>query len=121
MSFRPLIRSALAALIGSSAVLASGCDRSPACQAKATLGGKTGTGSGADEASAKRLAWRDYCVRHDPTVDGKHRVWKAAGGKSTGKKAQDIANVSALKRILEQCEKRSSENPGARVEATCSD
>lgn len=85
------------------------------------MDGKTGKASGPDEATAKKLAWVDYCVRHDPTVDGKYRVWRAAGGKGSGKKAEIIENVSVLKRIRQQCEKRSAENPKARVQSSCKD
>lgn len=86
-----------------------------------TLDGKTGTGHGPDEAAAKSAALIDYCVRHDPTVDGKHRVWKAAGGKSSGNKAQDIENVSALTQIRQQCEKRTSGNEETKLGASCKD
>ena len=111
----------LALVVAVSGLFSNACDKSEACQATANLGGKSGKGSGPDEAAAKKLAWVDYCVRHDPTVDGKYRVYRAAGGKGGGKKAEVIENVSALKKIRQLCEKRSAQDPKARVEATCQD
>ena len=114
-------RVALALLLAMTGLFSTACDESEACQAKTTLDGKSGTGHGPDEAAAKALALVDYCVRHDPTVDGKHRVWRAAGGKSSGDKAKDIENVPALTKMRKLCEERTASNPEVRVEASCKD
>jgi hypothetical protein len=111
----------LSLLLAASGLFSTACDESEACQVETTLDGKSGTGRGPDEATAKSAALVDYCVRHDPTVDGKHRVWKAAGGKSSGDKAKDIENVAPLTKIRKVCEQRTASNPEARVEASCKD
>lgn len=71
-----------------------------------SLRGKTERGSGESKALALANACRTHCVRHDSLLDGKHRVWKAAGGKSSGDKAQDIDNVAPLRKFRDQCEQR---------------
>lgn len=88
------------------------CDKR-SCRATVTREAHSATGEGADRSEAHRNACASLCIAHDPLIDGKYRVWRAAGGKGTGERAKDIESVSALKRYLDQCRDRCTADSGA--------
>ena len=81
------------------------CEQSP-CQAMLTREGESVAGLGASKAEALTEACVVYCVKHDPLLDSKYRVWKAAGGRSSGDKRKDIEGMTALKRLMDACRER---------------
>src|SRR5690606_20169817 len=82
------------------------CKAESPCEATVSIAGKSATGTGENKQLASQNACRAHCVAHDPLLDAKHRVWKAAGGKSSGNKASDIEQVAPLKRLRAACEQR---------------
>ena len=81
-------------------------EKVPPCQATLTLANQSARGEGADKAKAFGQACIAHCLEHDRLVDGKYRVWRAAGGKGAGKRAEDIQAVPVLKRYLDACTER---------------
>jgi hypothetical protein len=82
------------------------CKKVPPCQATVTLANESALGEGPDKAKAFGQACIAHCLEHDRLVDGKYRVWRAAGGKGAGKRADDIQSVPVLKRYLDACTER---------------
>lgn len=93
-------------IIGAVAPIALVACENTECQATLSYQGAQVTGKGETQAAAADEACVNYCVEHDPTVDAKHRVWKAAGAQSSGDKAQDIADLPALRKIRDTCSQR---------------
>lgn len=94
-----------AAPLGAVFVVAA-CKSEPTCRATVAFNEKSATARGADPAAAQKAACAQHCVLYDPTVDGKHRVWKMTGGVSSGDKAKDLENVAVLKRAQDACVER---------------
>jgi hypothetical protein len=82
------------------------CKKAPPCQATVTVENASAVGEGPDKAKAFGEACVAHCLEHDRLVDGKYRVWRAAGGKGAGKRADDIRSVAVLKRYLDACTER---------------
>lgn len=97
-------------VLGGVALLACGalvhCKKAPPCRATVTFAGQAATGEGPDKPQAFKQACTTHCLEHDPLVDGKYRVWRAAGGKGAGKRAEAIQAVPALKRYFDACSER---------------
>ncbi|HEY6728716.1 MAG TPA: hypothetical protein VI197_32115 [Polyangiaceae bacterium] len=92
------------ALLGASAVVH--CKKATPCRVTLTFADRPITGEGPDQTQALAHACGTHCVEHDPLVDGKFRVWRAAGGKGAGKRAEAIRSVPALKRYFDACTER---------------
>lgn len=95
------------------------CDKQQACRATVTSETHTATAEGANRSEAHRNACSALCIAHDPLIDGKYRVWRAAGGKGTGERAKDIESVAVLKRYLDQCRDRCTAETGKVAYAEC--
>jgi len=97
-------------MLGGVALLACGafvqCKKAAPCRATASFEEKVATGEGPDKQQAFKQACTNHCLEHDTLVDGKYRVWRAAGGKGAGKRAEAIQAVPALKRYLDTCTER---------------
>lgn len=78
----------------------------PPCKATVTLTNQSALGEGPDKVKAFAQACIAHCLEHDRLVDGKYRVWRAAGGKGAGKRADAIQSVPVLKRYLDACSER---------------
>lgn len=87
------------------AILLLACESKP-CTSTVTVAGQSATGSGADKPAALHAACQTHCLEHDALLDGKYRVWKAAGGQSSGDKGKDVEGVGPLRRILDSCRER---------------
>jgi len=99
-------------VLGGVALLACGalvqCKKEAPCRATITLAAQVATGEGPDKPQAFKQACTNHCLEHDSLVDGKYRVWRAAGGKGAGKRAEAIQAIPSLKRYLDQCSERCS-------------
>lgn len=82
------------------------CKKAVPCRATITLAERESVGTGADKPQALAQACTHHCVEHDPLVDGKYRVWRAAGGKGGGKRAEAVQSVPVLKRYFDACHER---------------
>ncbi|HEU5074013.1 MAG TPA: hypothetical protein VFU02_07565 [Polyangiaceae bacterium] len=82
------------------------CKKVTPCRATLTLGEHVATGEGPDKQQALAQACANHCIEQDPLVDGKYRVWRAAGGKGAGKRAEAIQSVPSLKRYFDACNQR---------------
>ena len=82
------------------------CKKATPCRATLTLPEGVATGEGPDKRHALAGACANHCIEHDSLVDGKYRVWRAAGGKGAGKRAEAIQSVPALKRYFDACSER---------------
>ena len=91
-------------LLGAGAVVQ--CKEAVPCQATVTFAERAASGTGPDKQRAFAQACTNHCVEHDPLVDGKYRVWRAAGGKGGGKRAEAIQSVPVLKRYFDACSER---------------
>lgn len=94
----------LVALLGVGALVR--CQKATPCRATLTFADRPATGEGPDRPQALAQACATHCIEHDPLVDGKFRVWRAAGGKGAGKRAEAIQSVPVLKRYLDACKER---------------
>lgn len=82
------------------------CKKATPCRATLTLAAHMATGEGPDRPQALAQACANHCIEQDPLVDSKYRVWRAAGGKGAGKRAEAIQAVPALKRYFDACSQR---------------
>jgi len=96
----------MVALLGATVLVH--CKEAAPCRATITLSKQAVTGEGPDKQQALKAACTNHCLEHDALVDGKYRVWRAAGGKGAGKRAEAIQSVDVLKRYLGACTERCS-------------
>lgn len=94
----------LVALLSAGAVVQ--CKEATPCRATLSFDDRPITGEGPDRRQARAQACSNYCVDDDPLVDGKFRVWRAAGGKGAGTRVEALQSVPALKRYLDACTER---------------
>src|SRR5688572_29808729 len=112
-------------VLGLTALLGGGvfvqCKEATPCRATLTFSGRPATGEAPDKQQALAQACASHCIEHDPLVDGKFRVWRAAGGKGAGKRAEAIQSVPVLKRYLDACKERCAKEGKDVTYAGCSE
>lgn len=109
----------LATLLGVGALVR--CKKATPCRVTLTFADRPATGEGPDQPQALGQACATHCIEHDPLVDGKFRVWRAAGGKGAGKRAEAIQSVPVLKRYFDACKERCAKEAKDVKYAGCSD
>lgn len=109
----------LVALLGGGAFVH--CKKATPCRATLTFADRPASGEGPDQRQAFAQACTSHCIEHDALVDGKFRVWRAAGGKGAGKRAEAIQSVPVLKRYLDACKERCSKEAKDLRYAGCSE